>query len=346
MITRGHYIGEIIDEFAAIAEQVRLRNRLGASDLSVYAENYFRDALNILRKANLQNLNDDRSNEPGLDLGDEAKKLAFQITATATSEKVNKTLKAITVKQAEKYTKFVMLIIGRRQSSYTINAALSAKYAFTTKNIWDMDSLARKAMSLEIGDLQALYRMVRQNSARLRVDLEIPDEDGKYPTSGFDKWEVRVAPKVGSGASFLEFYESKFGEELEEKDRAKLLKAIERLAKDLSILPRITREFLAMLLERQESGDSKRAPHTVNAHLLLPKIEREYQGSDLQGELAILEHAGFISIDGDEPYDYGPPEIFVKISRNEDLAGGFREFVEARSLSYRSAIGAVDLSTF
>lgn len=72
MLTRGYFIGEIVDEMANLAGQVRMRNALHLFDLTVATENYFRDFLNIALSANLKNLNAERSNEPGLDLGDES----------------------------------------------------------------------------------------------------------------------------------------------------------------------------------------------------------------------------------------------------------------------------------
>lgn len=53
MITRGHYIGEIVDELSAISEQVKLRNKLGMTDLTVIVENFFRDLLNATLDAQL-----------------------------------------------------------------------------------------------------------------------------------------------------------------------------------------------------------------------------------------------------------------------------------------------------
>ena len=346
MITRGHYLGEIIDELSTIAAQVKLRNRLGLMDLTVYAEIYFRDVVNSILKINLHTLNVSRSNEPGLDLGDEKEKFAIQVTSTATSGKVNKTLSNITDEQSDKYKKIVVLIIGKRQSSYTLDPELAQKYRFSEEDIWDLDTLARKAISLEIDDLQDLHRIIRNNSARLRVELELPDEEGKYPTSGFDHWEMRVEPKVGTGDSYCSYYLEEFDTELSDKEREQVSKAIKKLARDLSNIPRITREFLAMLYERRERGTSRRRSTGSSAYLLFKKVEREYRGDDLNGELAILEHAGFVCIDGDDEHDYGPAEIFVDISRNDELAGGFVEFVEKKVLSYRTIIGAVDLSAF
>jgi hypothetical protein len=47
----------------------------------------------------LVNLNENRSNAPGLDLGDEANGIAFQVTAERTSAKVNETLAKLTAAQ-------------------------------------------------------------------------------------------------------------------------------------------------------------------------------------------------------------------------------------------------------
>lgn len=346
MITRGHYIGEIIDEFAAIGEQVRMRGKLGAFDLNVYAENFFRDVLNDIHGSNLTNLNQDRSNEPGLDLGDTLKRLAFQVTSTATSEKVNHTLAAITEEQSKQYKKIIVLVIGKRQSSYTINKDLAEKFKFEVKkNIWDLDSLARKAMNLEIDALQQLHRTVRKNVAKLRIELEVADDEGNYPTSSYSKWEERLSPKFGSTNQFLAFYESEM-HELDEGDREKLNRSIRKLGSRLSKLPRVTREFLAALLERREEGESRRQPHSSRPWALEPKARREYRAEDFKDELAILEAASLLSVDYDDPHEYGPPEIFITLSRNEDLADWFVRFVEKNGLSYRKIIGAMDFSAF
>jgi len=345
VITRGHYIGEIIDELSAISEQIKLRNKLGMTDLTVIVENFFRDILNATLNAKLENLNKERSNEPGLDLGDEGVGLGIQVTSTASSDKVNTTLEKITPDQAIKYPKVVVLAVGKKQGSYKLNPALAQKHNFTTDSIWDIDALARQVVSLDIDRLQAVHRIVRANTVRLRIELEVPDDDGKYPTSGFDQWEPRISPKPGSGEVFLKFFDAEC-QTLEEADRVKVRKAIEKLANRLVLLPRITREFLAMLFERREQGESLRRSSGISPHLLLSKIEREFRGTDLKGELDILVHAQFVDIDGEDPSEYGPPEIFVTISRNEDLCSGFIEFVEKSGLSFRKVIGDADLSAF
>lgn len=349
MISRGHFIGFIIDEFATIAEKISMRNRLGLFDLTVHAETYFCKVLNIICGWNLTNLNVDRSNEPGLDLGDITAKVGVQVTSSATSQKVNDTLGALTQEQKDLYTsKIVVLVLGKKQSSYTIDRKLVGSLPFAEKNIWDLNTLARKALRLDIDDLQRLHAYINQEAVRVRVELEVPDNDGVFPTNAYDKWEKQVDPKVGNGKAFVRFVTKVKGEPLEVAEVKGIKTAIVDMANQLKRLPRVTREFLVVLIERREPGSSRRWRDWVGSWNLLEKLMREYQGrnSDLKGELELLEHAGFVSINHDDPHEYGGSEVFVRVSRNEDLAGSFLDFVKEQELDLRRVIGRVDLSAF
>ena len=107
MITRGYFIGEIIDELANIAHQVDNRCNLGLTDLNKYLEDFFKEILNRLLDLHLENLNNERSNAPGLDLGDSLKRRAFQITSVNTLPKINHTLKTILDKKITHFRVFI-----------------------------------------------------------------------------------------------------------------------------------------------------------------------------------------------------------------------------------------------
>ncbi|MFB9037940.1 SMEK domain-containing protein [Xanthomonas arboricola] len=345
MITRGFYLGEIVDEFASIGAQVKVRNKIGLTDLSVFCENYFRDVLNGLLGTNLENLNTERSNEPALDLGDSAEGLAFQITSAANSEKVNSTLSGLTTGQKSRYTKFIVLSICGKQRKYRLNKKTTA-LGFTEANIWDMDTLAHKVIDLELDKLAELHRIVRKNAAKVRVELEIPNDNGDYPTTGYDQWEARIVPTIGSGKAFAKFTADEGGVEVGEVDHPEIAKGLRILGRELSRLPRISREFLVVLIERRESKSSTRFKHEW-LHLLYDKIKREFRGQDLDDELGILAHAGFVEVNGEDPFSDGPPEIGICLSKkSETLAIGFLGFVKAKGLDLRKVIGQGDLSAF
>lgn len=343
MLTRGYFIGEVVDDLATLGGQIKMRNAIHMFDLTVAAENFFRDVLNIILGANFKNLNATRSNEPGLDLGDDKLKIGIQVTSSATSAKIKNTLKKITTNQYKKYNKIYVLGLNPRQRKYSFDKNLAKKYKFSSDNVWDLDTLVRKAFDLPIDKLQELYNFVHSSSARLKIELEVPDKNGKYPTSGYEMWEQRAKPKLGNGDAFCSFIENKYGEAPE---RDEIKKALEEFAARLICLPRVTREFLSMLFERREKSDSKRF-HAPWSHLLLSKVRREYSGHDLEGEFDILRHAEFLNIEEEDIHDFGAVQIGIIIpTESDELSYDFVSFVDQKNLKFRDVIGAVDLSAF
>lgn len=345
MITRGHFIGEIIDELSTIAEQTKIRNNVGMNDLSTFAEGFFCDFLNILHDYKLKSLNQKRSNEPGLDLGDKIKKIGIQVTSSATSDKVNETLKKITKQQKLDYTRIVVLAIGKKQGSYTVDPALASGCDFDEReDIWDVNTLARQVVALELVQLQKLHSFVRKSVVQLKVDLEVPDKDGNYPTSGYTLWEERKKPTMGTGKPFIQYCSGgrdRFSKEEKREIRAAIVDLSDRLAKT----PRITREFLAMLCERRD-GPTKRSPDS--SHILVERVLRECSSrkKEMDAEMSLLEHVKIASLEKEDIDEVGAPEIVMTFSDNEELSLSFCGFVEEKGLSFRRVIGEIDFSEF
>lgn len=346
MITRGHLIGQIIDEFVAVGEQAKLRASLNLNDISVYCENFFRDVINVTEGWNLVNLNEERLNEPGLDLSDEAKKVAVQVTNTRTSEKINHTLSKITPVQAKLYNRFIIFVISGRQTTYSgVKADLIEKHDFDLSDIWDPQTIAKKAVSLPIKQVQVLHELVRLEMARVKVDLEIPNQDGEYPTNGYSRWEPVLKPSAGNGESLTAWH---VANNITPADPEVLKKSLSLFAERLAALPRITREFLAMLYERCEPHRGGR--FRSGPALVLAKVERMYLGDDLEGELEILSDAGLVDIaypeHGEMP-PVAPAEISLLIpGKCPDLRDDICQYVEEKGLSFRTIIGGADLSDF
>jgi len=349
VITRGHFIGEIVDELSSVANQIATRSKIGMLDLNIFSENFFRDVFNALYGWRLENLNQDRSNAPGLDLGDKAAKVAIQVTSRSDAAKVNGTLKKISPAQAKEYDLIFVFVAGHKQGSYTLDAGLSKKYGFEEANILDVRDLCRKSMDLPIDKLQTLHRLIRINVVKLLLDLEVLDQaTGKYPTSGYDKWEVKPEPKVGDGKKFAQWH----GEDIGVTLKLKAIKAVEQdlieLGQRLRRLPRVTREFLAMLFERRSPKGSGRFNDSWNS-VRLATVQREYSGSreDLMSELGLLSDEGFTELNGEDPNEYGEPEIGMRIpGKADELSLSFLTYVEAKKLDLRKVLGEVDLSAF
>lgn len=348
MITRGHYIGEIVDELSTVENQIAMRSKLGLYDLNVYSESFFKDVLNAVYGWNLKNLNSARSNEPGLDLGDEAKRVAIQVTSRSDARKINDTLSKITDEQAKKFKNIYVLILGEKKSTYKLNKELSESLNFNETNILDVQHLCRIALDLPINRLQDLHEIIRTNVAKLLVELEIADpKTGRFPTNGFDKWEQKPEPKVGNAKRFAKWYKAEY-EQLTEEEIEELRADLENLGQRLRRLPRVTREFLVVLFERNNPRKSDRFRDPWKA-VRLAAVEREYGGrrAELMGELALLSDEDFVEVNGEDPNECGEPEVGMCIpGKSEALPMCFLEYVNAKSLDLREVLGRVDLSAF
>lgn len=293
MITRGHFIGEIVDTLSDISGQVQMRGKLGLTDLNIFLEDFFKTTLNHVVSLTLENLNSERSNFPGLDLGDKTNGWAFQVTSDKSSSKINETLKKVGRNQIRDFPNIKVLIIGAKQNSYSLDEALCKKVGFVEDDIWSVETLCKRCMDLPIDKLQMLYNHVRSESARIKIELEIPDEDGKFPTSAVNFFEAIPKAKL---SKFKKFYKYIEVDEMEESV-ADVKAAFQHLSNLLSKLPRITREFYSLMIGRreQDSNGSFRGSLEINAD----KLHRISSYPDHEGELRLLQAYGLI--DFDEP---------------------------------------------
>jgi hypothetical protein len=342
MLTRGHFIGEIVDAFSDIAGQVTMRGRLGLTDLNKHAEDFFRTVLNHLFSLSLINLNEDRSNAPGLDLGDEKNGIAFQVTAERTSAKVNETLAKLSADQIAKYPKIHVLMIAGKQSSYTLNNDDCARVCFRKEDIWDVDVLCKRCMDLPIDVLQTLYNYIRNELARVRIELEIPDADGKYPTNVADYIEAIPKPQVSDLSKFNSYLDEAGMEEPIGKTR----ETFAQLSANLMKLPRITREFLAIMIERRENERRGGVGSTERVEINGDKLIRISRYPDLEGELRVLEAYHFIYLD--EPDDQRESHYW-RISlpgTPSDFELLFLEYVETHHIPLNRPLVSLDFKDF
>jgi len=298
-MTRGVLIGEIVDELSNLNNQVILRGALQLFDLNKVSEDFFNGLLNRIYGYNLKNLNAERSNEPGIDLGDEARSIAFQVTSQADSAKVNKTFESLKPEQKAKYKIVKVLIIGYRQGSYTgIHDTVIKEFQhilpgkkepenFETFNIVDTKDLLRDIVSLEFKAIHEIYKYIKSEIQRIIIELEIPQADGKYKTSILHRVEVAPQTKAQNGKVILSL-----------KGYEKLtLAEINTFFDALASISRITRELYFFIIQYGAYDDCTFSIYFDEAWRRLGVSPEK-----LQEEAAILERKRLImSIDEEEP---------------------------------------------
>lgn len=338
MITRGYFIGQIIDELTSITDKIKNRAKLGLTDIHIHLEDFYKDILNITLDLNLKNLNQERINSPGLDLGDEAKKIAFQITGDKTSAKVNETLEKAS-SYTTSYKKIRILTLQNKQSSYTINEELSKPFEFTKEDIWDVNDVLNKVMHLDIDKLQKLSELISKEVARVIIELEIPDENGKYQTS-IDKYIEEIPKERFNGISaYYQFHSTKSEPfTLTEKD---VLNDIMLLIKTLKKLPRITRQFFSFIYFR---GEWNGAEKYINQDYL----ERICKYPDMKGELRLLDEAGLCWWqESDNQEQSATFQIRLpRQAKSEYFSYEFHEFINKKGINLENVLVTLDFSGF
>jgi len=296
MLTRGHLIGQVVDDLSSIAAQAKQRARLHLFDIHIHVEDFIKEVLNRALQLELVNLNAERSNNPGLDLGDGASGWAFQVTADKSSGKIKETLKKISDEQKKKYPNIRVLVVGEKQKSYQFKGQPFEAFDFKADMVWDFNDVCARIMGRPIDQLMDLYGYVQRETRRVKIELEIPDEDGAFPTNIDGLVEALPKPQLSNAQKMVRHFES-VGEEIEREETAE---AISELSASLASLPRLTREVFTLLVKRRDEATSG-----FNDHFRIsdPKLRRIYRGDDLDGDLALLYEAGLVSIN--EPDNYG-----------------------------------------
>lgn len=335
MITRGIIIGKIVDDFSSLKYQIETRNRLGQFDLTKFCEDFIREVLNICFDLNLKNLNQTRSNFPGLDLGDKKNKKAYQITSQKTSAKINETLVKIIDNDEKNYDNFYVFIVGEKQTSYTIDADNAKKINFTHEgNIFDIDDILQSIVVLDIQKLESLYTLFVREFRQVKIELEPLDENGNFESSYFNYLEKKPSSPPLNAVKFLECSTVDAGY----KDA---FQNVLNIYENLSYVPRVTRELIAIIVDKgvkkdanfNDDGKIKILPQSLEKFLNLS--ERE-----VLIEINILENARLVELDEDEVGER--PQYFIKI-KDEMLNHLLYWFID-KGISIRTVFNTMDFT--
>lgn len=338
MISRGHFIGQIIDEFAGISSQVRARSNLKFYDLNSYLENFCRDVLNIIMDLKLVNLNDDKENSKGLDLGDEKAKVGFQITSTSNITKIHNTLEK-SVGYLPKINKIYVLILDKRQGKYKLDEKFTKPFNFSDENILDFDSLAKLAISLPLNKLQELSELISKEIVRVKMELEIPDNKGKYPNDIEQYIEPVPKPTYKGVGSYFAFHKQDFDSiELTEKQVESDFRGLQ---KSLKKLPRMTRQLFVVMLERSEY---KRGA----MHISVDYLDKVSSLPDLKGDIRLLTEVDFVGYMESDNHEVSATwQLNFGFGKNDDnFVLNVLEYVKSGKTTLEKFITRLDFTDF
>jgi hypothetical protein len=341
MSSRGHFLGQIIDDLDTIASQVRQRCAVGQTDLNRVLEDFFKEVLNLIHGSNLRNLNKDRNNAPGLDLGDTTSPLkrSYQVTSVADAAKVNKTLRTVTDEQIDTYDEIKVLVIGERQRKYKLDATLTKRCGFTENDIIGITELCREIMDLDMATIQAVHRKLADEQRRICIELE-PQINGKFATSVLDM--IEAPPSVTRSDATILVRHSDVDGLFHTATEAR--QALDGFIDELQRLPRLTREFFGWMLDESDARQGVGAEgREVNADYVEAKCVNM---PSFRAEVRLLDARGFIDVDQDESWKSAKFRIFFPGADGTNLGEALIYLMKAEGLSASSIFSTMNFGPF
>lgn len=159
------------DLLANLVYRIKGATAMRHVDINVISESVllpiFREVFSL---PHLRNLNRDHRNFPGLDLGDDVRGHAFQVTATADLEKVKDTLRTVLSAGLEtKYPRVQVYVLIEKNASYSqsaIDKITENRMAFDSgRDILDFRDLLRACADLPVEGLQRVVELLRRQLA-------------------------------------------------------------------------------------------------------------------------------------------------------------------------------------
>jgi len=176
-MNRIEYLNRINNYATKFVLEVEGFNAANQYHINIHAENFLIPILNQVYGLNLENLNStQKKNYPAVDLADFGKRVAFQITATSTTSKIEKTIKSFfDYSLHNTFDTLYIYILTHKKPKYNENILkkyLNNNFVFNSnQHIIDKDSLFQKINNItSTPKINTLANIFEYEFSDIRID--------------------------------------------------------------------------------------------------------------------------------------------------------------------------------
>lgn len=180
---------QLRDVVSRLIVQVELATSQGRTDINLALEDAFIPILkSVFNLPHLINLNRKQKNFPGIDLGDDHDRVAFQITSTTGLEKVKFTVRQFMDRSYyNSFDELYVLMLSRKQASYSqkaINTLLTQDFSFNcAKHIIDLGDILGMVSGLRLAAQERVLTEFRHILGEVDAFISIRSETVEAPTA-------------------------------------------------------------------------------------------------------------------------------------------------------------------
>jgi hypothetical protein len=193
---------QLRDVVSRIIVQVELATSQGKTDINLALEDAFIPILkSIYNLPHLVNLNRKQKNFPGIDLGDDHDRVAFQVTSTTTLDKVKFTVRQFMDRAYyNTFDELFILMLARKQSSYSqasVNELLNDQFAFNCKkHIIDLGDLLGQVSGLRLAAQERVLSEFRHILGEVDAYISLRSESVAAPSAITSNLQAIRLPEV------------------------------------------------------------------------------------------------------------------------------------------------------
>ncbi|MGJ4951681.1 SMEK domain-containing protein [Bradyrhizobium sp. HKCCYLS20291] len=193
---------QLRDVVSRIIVQVELATSQGRTDINLALEDAFIPILkSVYNLPHLINLNRKQKNFPGIDLGDDHDRVAFQITSTTTLEKVKSTIQQFMERAYyNTFDELYILMLGHKQSSYSqasVNELLTDQFTFNCKkHIIDLGDLLGQVAGLRLAAQERVLSEFKRILGEVDAYISFSSESIAAPTAITSNLQIVNLPKA------------------------------------------------------------------------------------------------------------------------------------------------------
>ena len=265
------YIEQTTFLLHAFAGAVKTLGKMNLHDDNIHAEYFFCDFLNKLYGWNLVDANDEKKNEPGIDLKDEGRKLMVQVSSTASVQKVKDSFTKTSKVKYRGYRFYFLFLVGSASELRGKTFTVPDEFAFdASTDILDIDSLIARMMSVPGKTKRELYELAQDHLAVLTQPRKDPQALSSVvkvlaeEMQGGDE-SVRTVPFVIPEKIRLNRLDSIRNSITEHAEYTEMLKRIYETSESLGKFVRLT--IHASLQKVYEANKEKMAPVDLYHHI-------------------------------------------------------------------------------
>lgn len=308
-LPRKALLDSIILKLGWLVFNLELRGKHNLLDENIHCENFMKELLNHIYKYNLQNLNQKRSNVPGIDLGDEYNKVAYQITTNGRKNKIEKTLEEVFKnKQHETYVTIKVLVLGKKPEYKEEISVPNEEIKFNKeKNVLGINELIREISALNPDDLKEVHKIIESEIYDIYKLIELDT-----PQSVLENVEKQPSYELKNFNALIA-YSEEGGTFTEEEKKDKNIK-YEVYFDKISKLSKRMRELYCVFMNL--SLEEKRFTDEYN--ITVSELVKIYDGNIKEYTILLegLQNQGLIYVDyADDDMTNNSPRIITDINQ-------------------------------